>query len=102
MNNFTEILNFPKYFKACNGQMDYGTHGPELKDDNLYISIFHYLEFIGQAPSKFDTFNLGKWLTESSDKDILSCKYACQSFSINKFNLVLLQQLENKFNEFLK
>jgi hypothetical protein len=97
-----EIMNFNNYFKACDGEMDFGKHGPEIIDGKIYISIFHYLEFKQMNPRNFDTFNLGKWLTEQSISKIIKCKYSCQSFDINKFDVEMLFELEDQFINFRK
>jgi len=98
-NRFDDILQYKRYYKACE-EMEYGIHGPEVKDGKLYISIFHYLQFIGKNPKSYDTFSLGNYLTNASSY-YETCQYACQNFNINKFDLDLLQKEEINFNKFL-
>jgi len=61
---FDKIMNYPSYFSA--GEMEYGIDGPEVEGNNLYISIYHYLQYLGQNPRGYDTFKLGKYLTDKS------------------------------------
>lgn len=98
---FQGILNYSNYFKAGDGRMDVGKHGPEIFNGKLYMSIFHYLEYVNKGPRNYDTFSLGRHLTEKSIH-YLTCKYSAQSFSINKFELDLLKQEEINFSRFKK
>jgi len=78
------VQSFQNYFHACpNEEMDYGTHGPELINNTVYVSVFHYLEFKGLNPRNYDTDKLGNYLTGQSNGDNTNCKYVCKSFSIN-------------------
>ncbi len=94
-----KIINYSDYYSA--GTMEYGVDGPEVDDDKLYISIYHYLEYLGKNPRNFDTFGLGNYLTGRSSK-YKSCKYESQPFSINKFDLDILKREEGQFNKFEK
>jgi hypothetical protein len=90
-----EVMNYSNYFEAGNGEMDFGQHGPEIEDDVLFISIYHFLEFLGLNPKNYHTLNLGKYLTQISSK-YLTCKYKAQSFDINKFDIdMLCDEMEN-------
>lgn len=97
---FERILR-GSYFRACS-EMDKGFHGPEVKNGMLYMSIYHYLEYTMKGPRNYETFDLGGYLTGQSNGDYLVCKYECQDFEINKFNLDLLKSEENNFEDFLK
>lgn len=98
-NEHSRILNYPNYFMAGNGQMDFGIHGPEVIEGKLFISIYHYLEYIDISPRKYDTFSLGRYLTSRSSK-YLKCKYGSQNFEINKFELELLKEETGEFDNF--
>ena len=93
------VLAKTNYYKACS-EMDFGTHGPELHENEVYISIYHYLEFIGLNPHNYDTFKLGHTLTIMSSSGYLDCKYSCQGFTINKFRLELLQKNHHIFDSY--
>lgn len=78
-----------------------GTHGPELKNGNLYISIYHYLEYVCKDPNMYDTIRLGGYLTMQSDKLLktlsvkyIACKYENYSETINKYELEFLKNEE--------
>lgn len=100
MNKIDQILNFPNYHSA--GEIEFGIHGPEIDNGNLYISIFHYLEFLGEDPRKYNTLRLGNYLTRQSNNDYKTCKYQTQGYSINKFKLNLLEQEESIFSSYIK
>ncbi len=96
----TEILNYQRYFKAC--EIELGIHGPEIYNDKLYISIYHYLEYKGEFPKSYNTFDLVAALTSVSNGDYKICKYKCQSFKIHKFTLEILQANEGIFKNYLR
>lgn len=93
------VLNRGGYFAA--GRIKEGIHGPEKSNGKVYISIYHYLDFIGEDPRDYDTFNLGRALTDLSNGDYRSCKYDSQTFRINKFTLQTLQEHEGIFDDYL-
>lgn len=85
-----------------NGEhIEIGTHGPETKNGNTYISIYHHLEYIKVEPSSYDTERLGLYLTNKSLSDYLICKYKSQNFKINKFNVTILEKERINFNNYL-
>lgn len=94
---FSKIMNFSNYYSA--GSMEYGVDGPEIEDNKLYISVYHYLQYLGENPRDYDTFGLGNYLTGMS-LNYKSCKYESQSFSINKFDLDLLKKEERQFTRY--
>ena len=78
-----------------------GKHGPELKNNNLYISIYHYLEYVCKDPNTYDTIRLGGYLTMQSDNLLralstryISCKYEKYPETINKFEIEFLRKEE--------
>lgn len=99
MTNFNNILSFGNYYSA--GPMEFGIDGPETSDGKLYISIYHYLEYLQRNPHDYNTFKLGQYLTSLS-ADYKVCKYLRQSFRINKFELSLLERELANFNQFKK
>lgn len=100
-SEFDEILNYQNYYSPGSTDMEYGSHGPEMKNGNLYISIYHYLEFVGDAPWKYNTFRLGEYLSTCSN-DYLKCKYENQSFEISKFNIEVIEKEKLNFKNYLK
>jgi hypothetical protein len=98
-DEFKLIMNFSNYYSA--GEIEYGIDGPEINGDKLYISIYHYLEFIGENPRNYDTLKLGEYLTSKSF-DYKVCKYKSQHFDINKFNLELLKEERSNFSNYRK
>lgn len=98
-SNFSAILNYSNYYS--DGPMDFGIDGPEIDNQKLYISIYHFLQYIGEDPHNYDTYSLGNYLTKKS-LDYKTCKYMCQSFNINKFNFELLIIEKNNFLSFKK
>lgn len=95
------IMAKTNYFKKC-VEMDFGTHGPEIKDDEVYISIYHFLEFLGVFPSKYQTVELGGYLSDLAGDDKIPCKYECQNFTILKFPVSLLEAEKENFSNYLK
>ncbi len=78
-----------------------GTHGPELKNGKLYISIYHYLEYVCKEPNEYKTIELGGYLTEQSimtlsklNPQYISCEYYNYHHKINKFELEFLRKKE--------
>lgn len=98
-DEFKLIMNHPNYYSA--GEIEYGIDGPEIYEDKLYISIYHYLEFIGENPRNYNSLKLGEYLTLKSN-DYKVCKYKSQHFDINKFNLELLKEERSNFNKYKK
>lgn len=96
---FNSILNFKGYYSA--GKIDKGNHGPEIDNEKLYISIYHYLQYIGEDPHDYYTDKLGNYLTTKSS-DYKECKYETQSYDINKFNIDLLKSERNNFDKYKK
>lgn len=94
---FSKIMNFSNYYSA--GTTEYGVDGPEIEDSKLYLSVYHYLQYLGENPRDYDTFRLGNYLTGMS-LNYKSCKYESQSFSINKFDLDLLKKEESQFSRY--
>ena len=97
MSNFESILNFSNYYKKCD--IESGIHGPEVHEDKLYISIYHYLQYLNEDPHNYDTLNLGLYLFSKS-ATLRKCKYECQNFEIDKYNLELLQTERNNFEKY--
>jgi len=98
---FDEILIYQNYYSPGSTEMEYGLHGPEMKNGKLYISIYHYLEFTGDSPWKYNTFKLGGYLSTCSN-DYLKCKYKNQSFEISKFNIEIIKKEKLNFKNFIK
>ena len=90
-------MDFPNYFNA--GEIDYGVHGPELINGQLYMSIYHYLEFNAYSPRSFNTNALGKYLS-TNNSDISICKYKAHDFEIRKYNYHFLKSKESEFEVF--
>lgn len=97
---FQGIMSFGRYFEA--GTIEKGIHGPEINNGKLYMSIFHYLEYMQMGPRSYDTFKLGNYLTGRSAGDYQECKYDTQHFHINKFNLELLKREMPNFRVYRK
>jgi hypothetical protein len=96
---FNEITSKKNYFSA--GAIEYGIHGPEIEEGKLYISIYHYLEFLNLNPRDYNTFKLGNYLTNISS-NYKECKYENQTYTINKFDLELLKKEREAFEDYLK
>lgn len=96
---YNSVISFGNYFKA--GEIEYGIHGPEMNGDKLYLSVWHYLEYIGQNTILYDTLQLGRYLTQKSSS-YLKCKYQSQNFEINKFDFELLKLEQSNFVKYLK
>jgi hypothetical protein len=94
-----KVMSYSSYYSA--GGIENGIHGPEMYNDNLYISIYHYLQFKGRNPNSYDTFKLGGVLSRNNP-DYRECKYKGQSFSIKKFNLKTIFENENLIEQFLR
>jgi hypothetical protein len=99
MSNFESILNFSNYYKKCD--IESGIHGPEVHEDKLYISIYHYLQYLNEDPHNYDTLNLGLYLFSKS-ATLRKCKYECQNFEIDKYNLELLKTERTNFEKYKK
>ena len=95
------ILKKTNYFKKCN-EMLLGSHGPEEKNGEVYISIYHYLEFLNLRPSSYNTVKLGGYLSDLAGDDKIPCQYSCQNFEILKFPVALLLERRDDFKRFLK
>ena len=94
----SEILNYNGYFSA--GDVEYGINGPELVDGKIYMSIYHYLEFIRENPRRFNTLKIGLILAETND-DIKKCKYIKHKFEIKKYSFELLEENIGLFELFM-
>jgi hypothetical protein len=93
------ILNYPNYYSA--GSIEYGKHGPEEKDGEIYLSVFHYLEFNRLNPRDYNTFKLGQALA-SLTSDSTACKYSNQSFQILKYPYSFIQSNDDLVESFKK
>lgn len=94
------ILNFDGYFSKYT--IEWGIHGPEIgADGKVYISVFHYLEYIGEDPFKYNTKGLGLNLMGPGIATI-QCKYKEQHFVINKFDFEYLESNIQKIKEYKK
>lgn len=98
VKKLNQILNY-KYFSG--GEIEIGISGPELDDEKVYITVFDYLQFIGETPSDFDTYNLGKELSKLS-KYYKTCKYKNQDFTIRKYDYELLEKNEKLILSYLR
>ena len=94
------ILNYRNYFKSCD--IEYGAHGPEVHNGEVYISLYHYMQFNDINPRGYDTFKLGSALTRNRAGDMLECKYECQGFKIIKYPFSYIQENENMFEDYTK
>lgn len=99
MSDFESIKNYSNYYSACD--IEHGIHGPEEIEGKLFISIYHYLQYINENPQNYDTFTLGNYLTSKSIT-YTKCKYVCQNYEINKFNSELLKIERNNFDKYKK
>ena len=94
-----QILNFENYYSA--GTMDYGIDGPELTDGTVYISVYHFLEFMGEKPWDYDTFKMGQaFYGITSDRK--KCKYLSQNFEIGKYSFELIEERMDIVEQFKK
>lgn len=91
------ILNFKGYYKAS--EIEYGKHGPEAHSGDVYISIYHFMQYRKSDPSNYDTLRLGAYLSSR-----LSCGYTCKyqvhDYSINKFKFTDLLDYEHIFKQY--
>lgn len=94
-----DILNFTGYFSGHT--LEYGTHGPEAKNEKTYISVYHFMEYNGIDPTKYDTIAIGGHLSTIND-DHIECKYKEQSFTINKYNYFFIKENQEVFKTYLK
>jgi hypothetical protein len=84
-----DILNFKGYFSKYT--IEWGFHGPEEgADGKIYLSVFHYLQYIGEDPFRYNTNSIGLNLMGPGIGTI-QCKYKEQTFVINKFDFDLLE-----------
>ena len=98
-NKIHSILNYNRYFSA--GDMEYGIDGPELVDGKIYISVYHYLEFMGKNPRNYDTFKMGAAFSGMTN-DIKKCKYLKQNFEIKKYSFELIEENKNLVENFAR
>ena len=91
------VFNYKSYYDA--GEIDYGKHGPELINGQLYVSVYHFLEFNGYKPNQYNTNALGKLLS-NNNSDITICKYKAHDFEIRKYNYQFLKEKEIEFEVF--
>lgn len=91
------------HYQISGETIERGTHGPETKNGHLYISIYHYLEYILADPHKYNTISLGYYLTAESNKlpailcpKYIICKYKAHPYEIHKYELQFLREEQKK------
>jgi hypothetical protein len=94
------ILNYGRYYKSCD--IELGVHGPEMHNSEVYISLFHYMQFNNINARDYDTYNLGNALNRNRAGDMLECKYECQNFKITKYPFSYIQENEVMFEDYTK
>jgi hypothetical protein len=94
-----DILNFKHYYNGLT--IETGKNGPELNNDKVYISIYHFMEYNGINPNNFDTFEIGNRL-ERRTNDYTICKYEEHDYKINKYEYSFIETNQNIFNDFRK
>ena len=102
INTFDDVMNFKHYFK--NWTILQGEHGPEVGIDNskIYISVYHFLEYQGKDPHKYDTFNIGGYFYKICGNDYKVCKYKEFEELIHKYDFNLLLKNFHEFEKFKK
>lgn len=93
----SDILTFPHYYSAK--QLEWGEHGPEVHDDNAYLSVYHFLEYEGIDPHEYDTLAIGGRLSELTS-DFYQCKYVRDPYTINKYEYNFLKEKQETFKNF--
>ena len=92
-----EIKNYPGYYSA--GNMEHGIDGPELINDEYFMSVYHFLQLHGINPRDYDTFKYGNRMKSICSKNTY-CKYESQSFIIYKYPYSELVEHQNEIENF--
>lgn len=84
-----DINSFKGYF--TNYTLEYGKHGPEFSNDgkNIYLSVYHFLQYEGKDPSQYKTKECGGALSALST-DVIPCKYKEFDYDFNKYQYQFL------------
>jgi hypothetical protein len=97
-HKISEILNFKGYFS--NNEIEYGVHGPELVDGEVYISVYDYLQFKNKLAYNYDLLKISDVMSAlSNDNDYIVCKYKGQPLEIKKFKFGLLEKRQDIFQK---
>lgn len=85
-----DILNFQFYFNKYTTKKG-SINGPELLNNSVYISVYHFLEYEGYDPNEYDTFAIGLDMFIMS-QDIIPCFYEDypKTDKINKYKYEFL------------
>lgn len=94
----TEILNFTNYYDA--GELDYGNHGPEIHDNEVYLTLYHFLQFHDIDPKDYNTLKLGAYLYAIRPNDP-KCKYTKFNYAHTKHPYSFFVDYISEFNNFL-
>ena len=94
-----KIMNFSGYFSKY--PIEEGVHGPEMVGDNVFISVFHFLEFKGLNPFNYDTYKMGSQFGRMTSHST-RCKYQTQSFWINKYDFEFMEDNMDVVEEYKK
>lgn len=95
-----DIINFPNYldkYTPCKGSVN----GPELYNEKVYLSIYHFLEYEELKPSDYRKSELGLYLKSLTD-DVIPCFYEDYDDKIYKYPYEFLKENESKFLNFKK
>jgi hypothetical protein len=92
-----DILNFEYYFSKH--FIEWDIHGPELENNKVYLSIFHFMEYNGINPLKYDTISIGGYLSTIT-QDFKICKYISQSYDVNKYDFEFRSQNKSCFENY--
>ena len=95
----SDIVNFPHYFS--NLKIEYGIHRPELKNNKIYISVYHFMEYNSILPQNYDTIAIGGFFSNLTN-DFTKCKYYNQDFEINKYDYNFIKENKELFTKFIK
>lgn len=71
------------------------------KDGKVYISVYHFLQYEGLDPEKYDTERIGLYLYVEVTKDVIVCHYENYEKDINKYLYQILVENMKDFEDFL-
>ena len=98
MGEVNHILNFAHYFDKFKPKK--GTvNGPELKNSKVYLSVYHFLEYEGKDPHKYNTENIGLDFYTNITQDTIPCFYENYNRKIDKYEYNVLKKNFSIFNK---
>lgn len=107
-NAFAKILEFKGYYGKNDPLIELiegEVNGPIRRNDKVYISVYHYLEFKNVAPSKFDTNGIGKYFASICDDDFILITYKLKNGKIQttkRYDYNFIERNKETFKKFRK